>query len=86
MAAMFEDQSFLKLLFAITFLNVFVLLEPFINKHGYRTIVFDKKKGFGARMPFFLGVNLAIFGWALVLSVRVWARSSHRRSQASWLP
>jgi len=68
---MFADQSFIKLFFAVTFLNVFVLLEPFINKDGYRTIVFDRKKGFAARVLFFLGVNLAIFVWAFVLSVRL---------------
>ena len=71
MAAMFEDQSFVKLFFAVTFLNVFVLLEPFINKDGYRTIVFDRNKGFAAKVLFFVGVNLAIFVWAFVLSVRM---------------
>jgi len=71
MAGMFEDQSFIKLLFAVTFLNVFVLLEPFINKDGYRTIVFDRNKGFAAKVLFFVGVNLAIFVWAFVLSVRM---------------
>ncbi len=68
---MFDNDGFLKLLFVVTWLNVFVILEPFINKDGYRTIIFAKDASFRTRLAFFGALNVAFLLWALVMTARV---------------
>ncbi len=68
---MFDGNAFWKLMFVITWLNVFVLLEPFVNRDGYRQIIFAKNAGFKARLAFFLAMNVAFLIWALVLTARI---------------
>ncbi len=69
---MFDDGGdFLKWMFVLTWLNVFVLLEPFANKHGYRTIIFAKDAGLRSRIAFFLAMNVAFLLWAFALTARV---------------
>jgi hypothetical protein len=65
------SESLLKFLFVVTWLNVFVLLEPFLNKDGYRAMIFDSSGGWKARAAFFFAINLAFLIWGLALSVRL---------------
>jgi hypothetical protein len=65
------SESLLKFLFVVTWLNVFVILEPFLNKDGYRAMIFDAKSGWKARVAFFLAMNGAILATAIALSVRL---------------
>lgn len=68
---MFGGEAFFKLLFAVTWLNVFVLLEPFLNKNGYKSLIFDRTTGFRTKLAFIATMNGAFFIWAVVLSVRI---------------
>ena len=65
------DDGFLKWMFVLTWLNIFVLLEPFANKHGYRTIIFAKDATWRSRVGFFLAMNAAFLFWAFALTARV---------------
>lgn len=68
---MFDGDGFFKWMFVLTWLNIFVLLEPFANKHGYRTIIFAKDAGLRARVAFFLAMNAAFLLWAFALTARI---------------
>ena len=68
---MFGGDAFYKLLFVVTWLNVFVLLEPFINKDGYRQIIFAKDANLKARLSFFGAMNVAFLIWAVLLTARI---------------
>ena len=65
------SEGLLKFLFVVTWLNVFVLLEPFLNKDGYRAMIFDSKSGWKGKAAFFLAVNAAFLIWGVALSVRL---------------
>jgi hypothetical protein len=65
------SDAVLKFLFVVTWLNVFILLEPFLNRDGYRAMIWVKGENWKKRAWLFLAVNAAILGWALTLSVRL---------------
>jgi hypothetical protein len=65
------SESLLKFLFVVTWLNLFVLLEPFLNKDGYRAMIWGQNQKWSAKAILFLAVNGAILIWALALSVRL---------------
>ena len=58
-------------MFVITWLNVFVLLEPFVNKEGYKQIIFSKNVTWRARVAFFLAMNVAFLIWGFALTARI---------------
>ena len=68
---MFDGDAFWKWMFVITWLNVFVLLEPFVSKDGYRQIIFAKNATWKNRVGFFLAMNAAFLIWGFVLTARV---------------
>ena len=65
------SEGVLKFLFVVTWLNVFALLEPFLNKDGYRAMILDVKKGWKGKAAFFLAINAVFLVWGFALSVRV---------------
>lgn len=65
------SDAFLKFLFVVTWLNLFVLLEPFLNKDGYRAMIWGPHQKWTSKAMLFLAVNGAILLWALTLSVRL---------------
>ncbi len=71
MTVMFDGDAFWKWMFVITWLNVFVLLEPFMNRDGYRQIIFAKNASLKARIAFFLAMNVAFLIWAFALTARI---------------
>jgi hypothetical protein len=68
---MFDGDAFWKWMFVITWLNVFVLLEPFMNKDGYRQIIFAKNATWKSRVGFFLAINAAFLVWGFALTARI---------------
>lgn len=71
MANMFDGDAFWKWMFVITWLNVFVLLEPFINREGFRQIIFAKNAGIKSRIAFLLAMNIAFLIWGFALTARI---------------
>jgi hypothetical protein len=65
------SQTLLKFLFVVTWLNLFVLLEPFLNKDGYRAMIWGPGQKWSSKAMLFLAVNGAILIWALTLSARL---------------
>jgi hypothetical protein len=65
------SDGVLKFLFVVTWLNVFVLLEPFLNRDGYKAMIWVKGENWKKRAALFVAVNAAILLWAVALSVRL---------------
>jgi len=65
------SENLLKFLFVVTWLNLFVLLEPFLNKDGYKAMIWTKGQKWTSKAAFFLALNGAFLCWGLVLSARL---------------
>ena len=61
----------MKFIFVVAWLNVFVLLEPFVNKDGYRAMIFNKGEGLMRKVGFFLLVNAGFLVFGILLSARL---------------
>ena len=65
------SDGLLKFVFVITWLNVFVLLEPFLNKYGYRAMIWDRGQNLTHKIGFVLLINAGFLFFGIIVSSRL---------------
>jgi hypothetical protein len=65
------SDGVLKFMFVVMWLNVFVLLEPFINKDGYRSMIFDRGQDVLHKVGFVLLINAGFLVFGMLVSSRL---------------
>jgi hypothetical protein len=61
----------LKFIFVVMWLNVFVLLEPLINRDGYRSMIFGRGQDLLHKIGFVLLVNAGFLAFGMLVSSRL---------------